>query len=79
MSCQKLRKQYYIMKIWAYRYKIPDFPETLHSLTTKNPDEKMINNDFKILSSYYSHPAYIAFYMEYNGKINNCLNSRKEG
>jgi len=79
MSYQDLRKQYFTMKIWAYQYKIPDFPETLPSLTTKDPDEEMIKNDFKTLSSYYSHPAYTAFYLEYNGKISNFFNSRKEG
>jgi hypothetical protein len=79
MSYQDLRKKYYTMKVWAYQYKIHDFPETLPSFTTKNPDEEMIKNDFKTLSSYYSHPAYIAFFPGYNGNIYIDNTSRKEG
>lgn len=67
------------MKIQAYQYKIHDFPKTLPSLTTKNPDEELIKNDFKTLSSYYSDPTYIVFDLEYNGKSNILYNSRKQG
>ncbi len=79
MSYQDLRKQYYTMKVWAYQYKIHDFPQTLLSLTTENPDKVMINNDFKTLSLYYSHPAYTAFFPGYNCKIYIDNTSRKEG
>lgn len=65
MDIQHLRGKFLIMKVWAERFNIHDFPETLDSLTTDNYDDNMIRNDFKKLEEFYSHPAYLAFFGGY--------------
>lgn len=65
MDITKLRGKFLMMRLWAHRYHIADFPKKLSSLETDNYTPQMIQNDFKKLQSYYKHPAYLAFFGGY--------------
>ena len=65
MSIIKLRNKFLMMRLWAYRYNINDFPKKLSSLDTDNYTPQMIKEDFQKLQSYYNHPAYLAFFGGY--------------
>ena len=40
----------------AIYYNINNFPKTLTSLTINNPTNEQIDNDIKIINSFYEHP-----------------------
>lgn len=65
MNIVVLRNKFLMMRLWAHRYKIPDFPKKLSSLETDNYTTDMIKDDLKKLQSYYKHPAYLAFFGGY--------------
>ena len=59
---RNLRGKFLSMRLWADRNKIPDFPKNLKSLEEKNPSKQQMNEDFKMLYKFSSHPAYLPFF-----------------
>ena len=60
-----LRGNYNIMRLWAKRYNIPDFPKELPCIISKKPTKEMIEEGYKELSKYNRHPAYIHFFSNF--------------
>ena len=58
----ELKKLFYMMKLWAYQFKIHNFPKKLESLEVENPSNEMMDRDMNILLSYNNHPAYNSFF-----------------
>lgn len=69
MNLNKLRSKFFIMRVWAERYSIHDFPKSLNSLSMDNPTEKDIRKDYEIILPFTSHPAYNYFFAGYDGKF----------
>ena len=67
----EIRKKFLLMSIWAKKYNINYFPESLISLDKDKPSSAELQKDFKEISGFNNHPAYITFLLGYNPN-NNC-------
>ena len=59
---RNLRGKFLSLLLWAYRNKIPNFPQNLKSLEEKKTSKEQINKDFETLSKFTSQPAYLPFF-----------------
>lgn len=62
----EIRKKFLVMSIWATRYNINCFPKELNSLNKDKPSSAQLHEDFRKISEFDNHPAYITFLLGYN-------------